>query len=323
MAIDFGVFRTSHLNQGSEGCWAAGPKLAMREAQLSALGESRELECLSESHRKQRLLPVAALWGSELGCSKATGSLWWPLPVKTAPWGETQSTQPRPVRDAGLCLWETVSVVVLGRFCYPCDSLDRLAVHLTGSGRNMANTRRLAKSRSDQRAAQARSAGSLRRAFGPSSPGLLSPAQGPGPPEESGGGRSCVWADPWARTSPTPGPPFPRRAPPFVRAGCRREGQQPAGGAWAQPSLLALPTCDTDAPGRGARRPRGLPKAEGRGLGLASESPGLRAPQALTSLHPTAQRPWGMPTTSLRCLQVPRGRKGLRLIPWSLECPVR
>lgn len=60
---DFGVLQDSHLNQGSEGRWAAHPNLAAGERPSSQPWVKAENLSFSESHKKQRLLQLRALQG--------------------------------------------------------------------------------------------------------------------------------------------------------------------------------------------------------------------------------------------------------------------
>lgn len=93
--------------------------------------------------------------------------------------------------------------------------------------------------------------------------------------------------DPWGQDVPRPGSSAPRRTP-FVLSSGRREDQQGhrrcLGSALSLVGLPFLLRRATGAPGRGARRPRGLPKAEGLGWAWLREP--RRAPHAPASARP-------------------------------------
>lgn len=200
----------------------------------------------------------------------------------------------------GLCRGARVASVLFA------VSLRPARLHLTGSGRNMAITRGFMQTASvDRRAAQARSAGSLRRAFRPFQPRppFPSSSKAPGLPRRAAGeGAACGWIR-GARTSPTLGPP-PRIA---RRLQTRRPARPPAVPGL---SLVGLPfplRGATGAPGRGARRPRGLPKAEGRGWAWLREPRPPCAPGPDSPPPHGLQRPWVTLPTHSPGAQVPRG----------------
>lgn len=81
--------------------------------------------------------------------------------------------------------------------------------------------------------------------------------------------------DPWGQDVPHPGSPAPHRAP-----AADAKTRKAAGGAWAQPSWLALPTPRSDGRPR-PRSPAAARAAEGRrpGLGLAPRAPASLRPR--------------------------------------------
>ena len=114
-------------------------------------------------------------------------------------------------------------------------SLRPAQLYLTGSGRNMAITRGFMQTASvDRRAAQARSPGSLRRAFRPFQPRppFPSSSKAPGLPRRTAGeGAACGWIR-GARTSPALGPP-PRVARRLCSPAADAKTSKATGGASA------------------------------------------------------------------------------------------
>lgn len=82
---------------------------------------------LSKSYKKQRLLQLQPLGaGTGWHVQRPQGLSGWPISLKTGSCLEIQSTQPRPVQDAGLASRDMVSAVVVGLLPCFCSIFETL-----------------------------------------------------------------------------------------------------------------------------------------------------------------------------------------------------